>query len=114
MKTLDPRQAARGAVAATPARAANALIHDSDDARLVVFRIEPGQAVAPHRSPSTVVLSVLEGTALLTGDENGESCESTHVAGSAVVYAPGELHGMRAEQDTVLLLATITPRPGSR
>ena len=114
MKTLDPRQAAQTAVSGGPGRKATAVIHDSDDARLVVFRIEPGQAVAPHRSTSTVVLSVLEGRAILLGEANGQSVESTHEAGSAVVYAPGELHGMRAEDDTVLLLATITPRPGSR
>lgn len=111
MKALDPRQAARAAVGAGKA---NAIIHESADARLVVFRIESGQSVAPHRSTSTVVLSVLEGTAVLSGEENGQSVESSHDAGSAVVYAPGELHGMRAEQETVLLLATITPRPGSR
>jgi hypothetical protein len=31
-----------------------------------------------------------------------------------VVYAPRERHGMRAGEETLLLLATITPRPGSR
>ena len=34
-------------------------------------------------------------------------------AGDVVVYAPGELHGMRAERGELLLLATITPRPGA-
>lgn len=29
-------------------------------------------------------------------------------------YAPNELHSMRAEGETLLLLATITPRPGER
>jgi hypothetical protein len=31
-----------------------------------------------------------------------------------MVYAPNELHAMRAEGEELLLLATITPRPGSR
>lgn len=114
MKTLNPREAAQGAVAAASSRAASAVVHDSADARLVVFRIEPGQAVAPHRSTSTVILSVLEGTALLSGEENGDAREYSLVRGDAVVYAPGELHGMRALQERVLLLATITPRPGTR
>jgi hypothetical protein len=32
-----------------------------------------------------------------------------------VAYAPGELHGMRATEGAeLLLMATITPRPGER
>jgi hypothetical protein len=31
-----------------------------------------------------------------------------------VVYAPGELHGMRATHGPLTLLATIAPRPGER
>lgn len=114
MKALDPREAARAAVAASPTRPATAVIHDSDDARLVVFRIAPGQSVAPHRSPATVLVSVLEGTALLSSDHDGVAREEAFVAGTAALYAPNELHGMRATNDTVLLLATITPRPGTR
>lgn len=113
MKALDPREAARNAVAASPARPATAVIHDSDDVRLVVFRIEPGQSVPPHRSPATVLLSVLEGTALLSAERDGASHEGQFGPGSAALYAPDELHGMRATDETVLLLAAITPRPGT-
>jgi quercetin dioxygenase-like cupin family protein len=114
MKALEPRQAARDAVAASPTRPATAVIHDSDDVRLIVFRIAPGQSVPPHRSPATVLLSVLEGTALLSGEREGVAHEDTFTAGGAVLYGPDELHGMRATNETVLLLATITPRPGTR
>ena len=31
-----------------------------------------------------------------------------------MVYDPEELHGMRATEGELLLLATITPRPGER
>ena len=37
--------AARGAVAPNKDKPATAVIHDSDDLRLIVFRIAPGQAV---------------------------------------------------------------------
>lgn len=110
MIVLEPAVAAAGAKSANPTRPATAMLHDSADARLVVFRIEPGQAVAPHQSPSTVTLSVLAGPALLSGGDGERRCET----GALVVYAPGELHGMRALDATVLLLATITPRPGKR
>jgi hypothetical protein len=31
-----------------------------------------------------------------------------------VVYAPNEIHGMRAADEPLVLLATIAPRPGDR
>lgn len=114
MKPLDPRRAARDAVAARPDRPATAVLHDGDDARLVVFRIAPGQEVAPHRNASTVHLLVLEGRGVLAGERDGAPDERACVAGDLVVYAPNELHAMRAVDEELLLLATITPRPGSR
>ena len=110
MIALDPRAAARDAVAASPTRPATAVIHDTADARLVVFRIAPGQEVVPHTNPSTVMLTVLAGSGLLSGAEGERRC----AAGEMVAYAPGERHGMRATDEELLLLATITPRPGER
>ena len=110
MKQLDPRAAARAAVSANPTRPATAVIHDTEDARLVVFRIAPGQEVAVHTSPSTVMLTVLEGTGVLSGGDGERACGP----GDVVAYAPGEPHGMRPGESDFLLLATITPRPGTR
>lgn len=110
MKHIDPRAAARAAVAANPARPATALLHDTADARLVVFRIAPGQEVPPHTSPSTVTLTVLEGRGILSGGDGERECG----AGEMVTYEPEELHAMRATTEELLLLATITPRPGGR
>jgi len=110
MKNLDPRAAARAAVATSSARPATAILLDTPDVRLVVFRIAPGQAVAPHRNASTVMLTVLEGEGLLSGGDGERQC----TAGDVVVYEPSEMHGMRATDSALLLLATITPRPGER
>ena len=110
MKLLDPRRAAREAVALRPDRPATAIIHDTDDARMVVFRLAPGQEVPPHRSTSTVQLAVLDGRGVLAGGDEERRC----APGDVVVYAPDELHAMRAEDEELVLLATITPRPGAR
>lgn len=111
MKLVDPTAAARAAVAPNPTRPATAVIHDSEDVRLVVFRLAPGQVVPPHQSASTVILRVLEGSGILSGPDGAEhNC----AAGDTMVYQPSELHGMRAEGEQLLLLATIAPRPGSR
>ena len=110
MTLLDPAAAARAARPAADARPATAIVHDSADARLVVFRLAPGQAVPPHTSPSTVLLTVLAGRGTLSGGDGERVCD----AGDVVAYEPGELHGMRATDGELLLLATITPRPGAR
>jgi Uncharacterized conserved protein, contains double-stranded beta-helix domain len=114
MNVLHAIDAAKAAVAAHADHPATAILHDSPDARLVVFRIEPGQAVAPHRSASTVTLQVLEGSGSLSGESNGEDPAREVTVGDVVTYVPNELHGMRAADAPLLLLATITPRPGTR
>jgi quercetin dioxygenase-like cupin family protein len=115
MRHLDnPREVARTAVAANPARPATAILLDTADVRQVVFRLAPGQAVPPHRSTSTVLLTVLEGSGVLSGEEDGIVVDRHCVPGDIVAYVPEELHGMRAEGETLLLLATIAPRPGAR
>ena len=110
MKTIYARTAAADAVAANPSRPATAVIHDTPDARLVVFRIAPGQVVAPHRNASTVLLTVLSGSGLVTGGDT----EVSVGPGDVIAYAPNELHGMRAVNEELVLLATIAPRPGAR
>ncbi len=111
MRIVDARRAAAGATAARPDRPATTIVHDTADARLVVFRIEPGQQVAPHTNPSTVVLTVLSGAGIVSGGDG----EQAVGAGAVVAYAPEERHGMRAAPDAAepfVLLATIAPRPG--
>ena len=107
MKTLDLHRPARRAVAANPTRPATAIVHDSPDARLVLFRLSPGQAVPLHRNDSTVTLAVVEGH----GSVWGRDGERTVNAGDLVVYDPAEPHAMRASDVELVLLATITPRP---
>jgi quercetin dioxygenase-like cupin family protein len=112
MNVLAALQAARAAVAANPSRPATAILHDSPGARLVVFRIGPGQFVPPHRSASTVTIHVLAGSGHLSGEHAGEEVAQQVTAGDVALYAPSELHGMRADGEELLLLATISPRPG--
>lgn len=114
MKPLFPLEAARKAVAANPDKPATAILHASDDVRLVVFRLAPGQQVVPHSSTSTVSLLVLAGAGQLTGADDAYPLARDVKAGDMVIYEPNELHGMRALDDELLLLATITPRPGVR
>jgi quercetin dioxygenase-like cupin family protein len=114
MIVLHPAQAAHQAVRARPDRPATAVIHDSADARMLVFHLAPGQRVEPHRNSSTVQLIVLDGAGFVSGEDDGKPTEQACIAGEVIVYAPNELHGMRADEQELVILATITPRPGSR
>lgn len=110
MKIHDVQRAATSAVAARPDRPAMAVLHDSADARLIVFRIEPGQRVATHTNASTVVLSILEGTGMVSGADG----ERTAKRGDIITFEPREPHGMWATGDRFIVVATIAPRPGDR
>jgi quercetin dioxygenase-like cupin family protein len=109
VKILEPRQLAADAVSMKSNRPATAIVHDGADARLVVFRIEPGQSVAPHSSTSTVVLSIVSGSGMVSGASDARPVR----AGDLVVYEPNELHGMQALEEQFVVLATIAPRPGT-
>ena len=109
MITLDPRTVARNAVSQS-ARPATVILFDRPDVRLVVFRLRPGQSVPPHRSPSSVMLTVLDGEGWVSDASGERTCSG----GDVVCYEPTEVHGMRAGDAELHLLATITPRPGER
>jgi quercetin dioxygenase-like cupin family protein len=104
MKVIDAITAARAAVSANPSRPAAATVQDAPGVRLVVLRIEPEQEVAPHVSEATVLLTVLDGTGIISG---GEGEKIIAGPGSVVVFEPQELHGMRATGERFTLLATI-------
>lgn len=109
MKIQDPVTIARDAVSARADRPATAMVHDSPDARIIVFRIGPGQQVAPHTSASTVILQVVSGAGTVTGAEGDRAVRM----GDVVTYAPNERHGMRAGSETFVVLAVIAPRPAA-
>ena len=105
-----PSEVAREAKSFNPAKPAMALIHDSDDARVMVFRIAPGQAVERHVTRSSVVMQVLSGTGIVSGADG----ERQVGPGMLLTFVPGESHGMRAVDEELVILATIAPRPGAR
>jgi quercetin dioxygenase-like cupin family protein len=109
MNALNLLQSVAEARSSNPTRPATAIVHDSAEARLVVFRIAPGQSVVPHRSKSTVAIIVLSGRGTLSG-EDGEREVQT---GDLITYAANELHGMRAASDALSLVAIIAPRPAN-
>ena len=56
------------------------------------------------------MLTVLSGKGVVTDESEEHAVE----AGQVICYAPNELHGMRAIDEELQLLAAIAPRPGTR
>jgi quercetin dioxygenase-like cupin family protein len=114
MQLHDVFTIADNAVSGNSDRAATAIVHDSPDARFVVFRIDAGQTVPLHSSTSSVTLSVIRGSGIISGPVDGVVKEHAVHTGNVATYEPGELHGMHADAGTFVVLATIAPRPGTR
>jgi quercetin dioxygenase-like cupin family protein len=74
--------------------------------RVTVIGLAAGAALAEHENPGAAVLQVLRGRAVLHTD----SREWPLSSGSAV-QIPDERHGVRAEEDTAVLL-TVALRAG--
>lgn len=110
MKIQSTPALAGSAVANSPDRPATTLAHDSADVRVVLFRIEPGQAVPSHTSPSTVVLMIVSGSGIVL-DSDGDRAVR---AGDLVSYERDEPHGMRATDEQLVIAAVIAPRPAAR
>jgi quercetin dioxygenase-like cupin family protein len=110
MNVYEIRALAASAVSARPDRPATALIHDAADARVVLFRIEPGQEVPVHTSTSTVLLLIVSGSGTVAGADGEREVR----AGDIVAYDNNERHGMRATGEQLVIAAVIAPRPRER
>ena len=110
MKITPTMTAAAKAVSTRPEKPATALVHDCADARVVLFRIDPGQEVPVHTSASTVLLTIVSGSGTVIGAEG----EQQVTAGDLVAYEANEPHGMRAGSEQLVISAVIAPRPAAR
>jgi len=88
-------------------RPATMLLHDEPNLRIVAFTLEPGQEVPPHKSTSSVLVQVTEGLGTFIGEDG----EATLSQGEGAVYAPNEVHAIRANEVPLRFVAVIAPRP---
>ncbi len=87
------------------------LVYEDANAKVIRFHLKEGQEIKPHRSPSSVFISVLAGklSFYLGSEEKEEVLEK----GATVFYEPEELHGFRALENSVVQ-AVITPNPTAK
>ena len=83
------------------------VVGGDENMRVVRFYLLAGQEIKPHRSPSTVLMTVLRGRLIFVGGEERRELKT----GDALLCAPQEVHGFRALEDAVVE-AVIAPSPG--
>lgn len=82
------------------------LLYNSDNVRLVLFSLEPGQKVEPHTVQPQVSMLVISGKGkMIIGDNKFEVKQ-----GFLGVCESMESHGFEAEEK-MIVLASITPSP---
>jgi len=87
------------------------VVYEDANAKVVRFYLKGGQEIKPHKSPSSVCITVLKGKLnFFLGKDNSEV---EVYAGGTVFYEPEELHGFKALEDSVVE-AVITPKPTHR
>lgn len=82
------------------------LLFDSQEARLVGFALRAGQEIPGHRSPSQLLVQVIQGNLIFTVADQPFALHP----GMVLQVAPNIQHNLRATEDTLMLL-TMTPSP---
>jgi quercetin dioxygenase-like cupin family protein len=79
----------------------------ADDARAVLIRFHPGQALGDHQVKERAWMCVVEGAVLV--EAAGESFDAP--TGTLVMFDPDERHAVRSEHGARILLM-LAPWPG--
>ncbi|MFG2137506.1 cupin [Streptomyces sp. NPDC048650] len=94
--------------AATHGRSAHLFLHDGP-LRQTVIALIAGAALDEHNTPPAASLQVLKGRVQLTRPHGDQE-----VTAGQVIAIPHERHGLRAVEDSAVLLTAVTavaPRP---
>ena len=80
--------------------------------RVLRFALKPGQAVREHTAPhSPVYLVVLQGTGLFSGSDD---VEHPYGPGSLLIFEPGEVHAIRAQDEELVFVALLHGAPAAQ
>jgi len=83
------------------------VLHSDDEARAVLIRLEPGQALGDHQVHERAWIVVLEGSVRIEADGDGV----TGGPGFLARFDAGERHSI-ASDDGARLLLLLAPWPG--
>jgi quercetin dioxygenase-like cupin family protein len=73
--------------------------------RILRFALRPGQSVREHMAPNSPVhIVILKGIGIFSG---GDNHEQRFGPGTLLVFAEGEMHAIRAEDEEVVFVAFL-------
>ena len=76
-------------------------LYVSQNGRVILFTLEPGQTIREHNAPSSPFYAVIiDGKGYFTGREEKEQLVSP---GNLVIFDPGENHSIRAIEELVFI-----------
>lgn len=83
------------------------VLHNCESCRVVLFNLAAGQEVEPHTADACVLMHVVDGSGFIRkgAEEIGVSKDDL------VFFNPNEVHGMRAAESALSVMATIIPKP---
>ena len=82
-------------------------LQNDDRSKVILFGFAPGQELSAHTAPYPATLTFLKGDALLKlGSEEQQATEGTFV-----YMRPNLEHGIKAQNDVVMLLTMIKNAP---
>jgi len=84
------------------------VVYEDENAKIIRFYVRAGQEIKPHKSSSSVYITVLKGK--LSFYIGKDETEREVGEGATVFYEPNELHGFKALEDSVVE-AIVTPKP---
>jgi quercetin dioxygenase-like cupin family protein len=94
------------ALAASNGRSTELIVHDHQ-LRQTVIALADGQALSEHNAPPAATIQVLRGSVDVTAQSQGDVV----VREGELVQLVHERHGVRAREDAVFLLTTVTGIP---
>jgi len=82
-------------------------LQNDDGTKVILFGFAPGQELSAHTAPFPAMLTFLKGNALLKlGSEERQAAEGTFV-----YMRPNLEHGIKAQNEVVMLLTMIKSTP---
>jgi quercetin dioxygenase-like cupin family protein len=84
-------------------------LQNDDRTKVILFGFAPGQELSAHTAPYPAMLTFLKGNALLTlGSDEQQATEGTFV-----YMRPNLEHGIKAQNEVVMLLTMIKNPPAT-
>ncbi len=87
-------------------------VYVDKDGRILRFMLQPGQSIREHNAPDSPFYAVvLQGHGLFSGGDGQEKRVGPH---DLLIFAPGENHEVKAQDEPLVFVGFLQGVPGMR